>query len=154
MTGVCGLKIKETKVQLRDILSKQKDAIDYKKIQALYLMKTGQVTTVTEVSELLGVHRVTVQKWFKKYRDQGIDGLLTSKKSTGRPSVVSASTLSDLKEKLTQGGNSFKSYEDVYEWLQQKHGVDVNYKTIYGLVRYKLKVNPESLGGDRLAQEA
>ncbi|TVQ47838.1 MAG: helix-turn-helix domain-containing protein [Gloeocapsa sp. DLM2.Bin57] len=148
MTGVCGLKIKETKVQLRDILSKQKNAPDYKKIQALYLMKTGQVTTVIEVSELLGVHRVTVQKWFKKYRDQGIDGLLTSKKSTGRPSVVSASTLSDLKEKLTSS-NSFKSYEDVYKWLQKNHGVDVNYKTIYGLLRYKLNVNLESIDSDR-----
>lgn len=148
MTGVCGLKIKETKVQLRDILSKQKNAPDYKKIQALYLMKTGQVTTVIEVSELLGVHRVTVQKWFKKYRDQGIDGLLTSKKSTGRPSIVSASTLSDLKEKLTSS-NSFKSYEDVHEWLQHKHGVDVNYKTIYGLLRYKLNVNLESIDDNR-----
>jgi len=153
MTGMCGLKIKETKVQLRDILSKQKNAISYKKIQALYLMKTGQVDTVTAVSELLGVHRVTVQKWFKKYRDQGIDGLLISKKSTGRPSVVSQSTLSDLEEKLNHSAHSFKSYEDVYEWLQQKHGVDANYKTIYGLLKYKLNVNLSHQGSD-LRKEA
>ncbi len=154
MAGVCDLKIKETKLQLRDILSKQKNAVNYKKIQALYLMKTGQVDTVMAVSEVLGVHRVTVQKWLKKYRDQGIDGLLTNKKSTGRPSVVSDSMLSDLQENLENSNNFFKSYEDVYHWLQQKHGVSANYKTVYGLLRYKLKVDICTQGLIPQAQEA
>ncbi|WP_052537515.1 helix-turn-helix domain-containing protein [Gloeocapsa sp. PCC 73106] len=154
MVGVCGLKIKEAKSELREILSTQKNAVDYKKIQALYLMKTGQADTVTTVSELLGVHRVTVQKWFKKYREQGIDGLLTSKKSTGRPSIVSQSTLLELEEKLNRASGCFKSYEDVHAWLQEKHGVDANYKTIYGLLRYKLKVNLKADQINPLVQEA
>lgn len=154
MVGVCGLKIKETKSQLREILSKQQNALDYKKIQALYLMKTGQIDTVKGISELLGVHRVTVQKWFKKYREQGIGGLLTSKKSPGRPSIVSQSTLSELEEKLKRSSEVFQSYEDVQAWLQEKHGVEANYKTVYGLLRYKLNVHLRSEQSNFLAKEA
>lgn len=141
MAGVCNLEITETSTELREILSKQKNAVNYKKVQALYLMKTGKVETVKELASLLGVHRVTIQKWFKKYKDQGMKTLLVCKKSTGRPSVVSQATLLELREKLNRSENTFKSYEDIHEWLQNNHGIDANYKTIYGLVRYKLKMN-------------
>jgi len=141
MAGVCHLEIQETVSQLHEVLAKQKDIVNYKKVQCLYLMKTGKVGTVKELSELLGVHRVTIQKWFKKYREVGINGLLTTKKSSGRPSVVSERVLSDLKERLSPQKREFETYEQVQRWLEEKYGVDLNYKTLYGLVRYKLNVN-------------
>lgn len=154
MAGVCSLEIEETKAELKQILARQKNAVNYKKVQALYLMKTGQVATVKDLAELLGVHRVTVQKWFKKYKEQGIKSLLVSKKSTGRPSVVTQAALSELKEKLRQSEETFKSYEDIHTWLQEKHGVNANYKTIYGLIRYKLKMSINEQQANDLKKQA
>ena len=69
MVAYCHLEIKETSTQLQEILNLQKNVSSYRKIQALYLLKTKQVKTLKDIAIALGVHRVTVQRWFKEYRE-------------------------------------------------------------------------------------
>jgi len=144
MAGVAHIEIKETTTQLHKLLTQQKDVIGFKKIQALYLFKTSQVETVTELADNLGVHRVTVQKWFKKYKDQGITGLLEVGEKTGRRSVLSEAILLELKARLNDPYQSFHSYDEVDNWLVTQYGLKIDYKTIYSLVKYKLKANLKS----------
>jgi len=141
MAGVARIEIKESTSQLHKLLTQQKDVIGFKKIQALYLFKIGQVDTVTELADTLGVHRVTVQKWFKKYKEQGISGLLEVGEKTGRRSVLSESVMLALKAKLNDPYEGFNSYEEIHQWLFEQYNLNIDYKTIYSLVKYKLKTN-------------
>ena len=70
MVAYCHLEIKETFNQLQEILNQQKTTTSYRKIQALYLLKTGKIKTVKDIAIALGVHLLTVQKWFKQDREQ------------------------------------------------------------------------------------
>lgn len=62
MSGVYKLEITESDDDLKQLLRVQKTASDKKRIQLLYLLKTGQAATVQEATLLLGRHRVTIQK--------------------------------------------------------------------------------------------
>jgi len=72
MVAYCYLEIKETSSQLQEILNQQKTVTSYRKIQALYLLKSGKIKTVTDIAIALGFHRVTVQRWFKEYSEVAI----------------------------------------------------------------------------------
>ena len=50
----------------------------------------GQVKTIQDVAVIVGRGRVTVQRWLKAYTQSGITGLLSTKKSTGRPPIIKA----------------------------------------------------------------
>lgn len=61
MAGVVKINITETAEELKILMSQQKSGQNFVRIQALYLLKTGQVKTVTALSLILGKHRVTIQ---------------------------------------------------------------------------------------------
>ena len=50
--------------------------INKERIQLLYLLKSQKAKTITQASEFLGRHRVTVQDWLAKYRQGGLENLL------------------------------------------------------------------------------
>ncbi len=52
--------------------------------------------------------------------------------------LIQAEVLERLKEKL-QCPQGFSSYGQLVEWLEQEFDLQVNYKTVYRLVRYELK---------------
>ncbi len=137
MVAYCHLEIKETSTQLQKILNQQKTAASYRKIQALYLLKTGQIKTVTDIAIALGVHRVSVQRWFKQYNEAGLESLLTVRKKTGRPKAISPLAETGLREKLGDPNHGFQSYGEIQNWILSEYGEDIDYKTVYGLVRYK-----------------
>lgn len=139
MAGVCKLNIKETAQQLKKLLAEQKTAINFQKVQALYLFKTHQVRTVKELAVTIGRNRVTVQHWLKKYRDQGMEGLLEVRHGGGRQSIIPPEALAALQERLNAPEQEFKSYGEIQKWLQQHYGIEADYKTVHATVRYKLK---------------
>lgn len=69
-------RIDATVKELKIILSQQRTAINRQKIPALYCLKAGYSLSLTDVAERLGVHRVTVHRWLKKYSIGGRSGLL------------------------------------------------------------------------------
>ncbi|TAG70225.1 MAG: helix-turn-helix domain-containing protein [Oscillatoriales cyanobacterium] len=126
MAGVCKLSITETTEELKSLLTEQKTASGFQKIQALYLFKICHVKTVKELAMTIGVNRITVQRWLRKYRSDGLEGLL----ETARASL--AMRLSDPQK-------GFKSYGEIQEWLQQEYSIEASYKAVYATVRYQLK---------------
>ncbi len=46
--------------------------------------------------------------------------------------------MNQLKERLNQP-QGFKSYGEIQNWLNQRFGVDLAYKSVHKIVRYKLK---------------
>ncbi len=53
MAGVTKVKIKESAKELHELLRKQKTALGKERIQALYLLKIGQVKTIQDLAVVL-----------------------------------------------------------------------------------------------------
>lgn len=63
MVGVTKVDIKESVQELHELLVKQKVVSNRERVQALYLLKMGQVKTIQDVAVVVGRGRVTVQRW-------------------------------------------------------------------------------------------
>jgi len=140
MAGVCEINIQESEEQLKTLLHQQKLAQHKERVQLLYLLKSGQVQSVSQAAHLLGRHRVTLQGWLSLYRKGGISALLQINKPTGRPRTVPDWAVSTLEKRL-QDANGFNSYGEIQDWLETRLGVKVKYKTLHRLVYSKLKAS-------------
>lgn len=148
MVGVTKVEIKESVEELHELLIKQKIASSRERAQALYLLKMGQVKTIQDVAVVVGRERVTVQRWLKTYTESGINGLLSIKKSTGRPPIINDLTKEQLLKELEQP-EGFKSYEEIRTWLKAVEGVEASYKVVHDTVRYRMKAKlkvPRAVG--------
>lgn len=130
--------ILETESELKKLLSRETDGRIKEKLQALYWLKTKKLYTIGQIAELLGCHRVTVQRWFDDYRQRGIEGILNRKKSPGRPRAVPPEIVNQLTKELASP-EGFFSYGEVQKWLEVFYDLKVKYRTVHELVRYRLK---------------
>ena len=137
MAGVYKLEIHESAEALKQLLRSQTSAQRKERIQVLYLLQTQQAKTVQAAAELVGRNRVTVQEWLQHYRKGGLEGLLVSKKPTGRPRKLPAWAEQALYKRL-QDPEGFESYQAICEWLEQTLGLTVAYKTVHKLVNQRL----------------
>ena len=79
----------------------------------------------------------TVTRWFHKCRTAGLSGLLEIKKAAGAKRKINDDAIAALIQELkTEKG--FSSYGGIVEWLKKEHGLDIEYGTVYALVRYRL----------------
>ncbi len=138
MPGVLKLKITESGEQLKTLLSKQTTARGRERVQALYLLKIGQVRTLKELAVLLGRDTATLYRWFQRYKEDGLEGILEVKKGQGRKPAIPTEVMQKLKQQLERA-ETFSSYGEVKTWLKREFGVDASYKVVHEAVRYKLK---------------
>ncbi len=139
MAGVLKIDIAETSEELKFLLAKQTTARGKERIQALYLLKIGQVTTLKELSIVIGRDQATIYRWFRKYKVEGIDGLLEVKRGQGRKPAIPKDVMDRLKKHLTDP-KAFRSYGEVKNWLKEECGVEASYKVVHEAVRYKLSI--------------
>lgn len=142
MAGVYKLEITETEADLKQRLCSQKTASDKERIQLLYLLKTGQATTIQSAATLLGRHRVTVQDWLRLYRRGGLAAMLTHTPRTGRRQSIPLWAQEALTKRLHQS-EGFNSYGEICQWLETQLGIAAPYKTVHQLVHYRLKATPK-----------
>jgi len=139
--------IQESAEALKEALRGETRSRQMQRLQALYLLKTGQAKSRTQVGRLLGVSRKTVGDWLERYEAEGLGGLLSIRTHTNR----SPSLTPEQKERLSQQlskPEGFSSYGAVQVWVKQTFGLDLPYTTLYGIVRgergAKLKVARKS----------
>ena len=108
------------------------------RVQALYLLTSGQAPSRVALAKLLAVHRHTIQTWLKLYEEGGLRALVTIKKAPGKPPAVSPRVLTKLQEQLSDV-RGFGSYGEVQQYLARTHQIALAYSTVHKLVRYKLK---------------
>lgn len=142
MTGVYRLEIKESLDELKRLLRVQTTGADKERVQWLYLLKSEQAKTMEQVAQMLGRHRVTVQKWAKKYREGGLEELLNQKPRTGRPTQLPHWAEKALEKRLQQE-DGFNTYHEIGEWLEENLGITATYKTVHHWVHYRLKAAPK-----------
>jgi putative transposase len=125
--------------ELKIILSEQRTIINRQKIQALYWLKAGWSSSLTDVAERLGVHRITVHRWLKQYSVGGLTSLLKIGKLTGRPGVIPKPIIAGLSKKLSEESCEFKSYKEIGKWVEDKYQISVKYQTLHKQVHYRMK---------------
>lgn len=142
MAGIYHLNIRETETELKQLLRKEKTGSSKERIQMLYLLKSKKASTISQASELLGRHRVTLQKWLAKYRQGGLQKLLEQASSPGRTRKIPSWAEKALAKRLEEP-QGFESYSDICQWLESNLGIKANYKTVHSLVYYRLGASPK-----------
>ena len=139
MSGVVKIEISESCQTLKELLKNAHTPQEKERIQTIYWLKTKTVETVKQIAIMLGRNRVTVQKWLRKYRTGGLNLLLEPKNDVGgRPSSIQPEIVEKLTEEL-KNPEGFQSYGEIQLWLKTFFDIDVSYRTVHELVRYKLK---------------
>jgi transposase len=108
------------------------------RLQRLYLLASGQAQTRQDVAQLLGVHRKTIGRWLALSEAGGLDTLLALYVPAGKPLSLPPAVLAAIEQALRQPAG-FASYEALRQWVQQTYHLDVNYHTLYTIVRTRCK---------------
>jgi transposase len=130
--------IAESPAYLQTLLRAETDPKKRSRLQALYLLASGQAPSRLVLAKLLAVHRHTIQSWLRRYEEGGLSALLTLKKAPGKPPSLTPTVLSKLQARLAQV-QGFGSYGEIQQYLACTHQVALAYSTVHRLVRYKLK---------------
>ena len=104
------------------------------RLQMLYLLASGQAQTRQGVAQLLGVHRNTIGHWLAIYEAGGLAALLDVYVPAGKPVSLPSDVLASLEQALRRPAG-FASYEALRQWVKQRYQLDVNYHTLYTIVR-------------------
>jgi transposase len=123
---------------LRHRLQREHNGHKKPRLQMLYLLASGQARTRQDVAHLLGVHRNTIGRWLAIYASGGLDALLATYVPAGKPLSLAPAVLASLEQALRCPAG-FASYEALRRWVRQTHGVEVNYKTLYNIVRTRFR---------------
>lgn len=134
--------ITEAVDELRALMKQEREPKALQRLQALYLVASGQAKSRSAVATLLGVHRTTIGNWFALYADGGRARLLELYVAPGKASTVPPAALTALRERLNQP-EGFASYGEIQTWLAEQHGVQMQYAALHKLVAYKLQARPK-----------
>ncbi|MEB3883041.1 helix-turn-helix domain-containing protein [Lyngbya sp. CCY1209] len=96
--------------------------------------------TITNLATMLEVNRITLHRWFGKYKKGGLTLLLNNKYANGRRRKIPPDAMQALVQRLNHANSGFTTYCDVQTWLEEKYGVNVSYKVVYSTIRYQLNL--------------
>ena len=130
--------ISEDTETLKQLLQREHDGRKKPRLQMLYLLASGQAQTRRDVAQLLGVHRNTIGHWLALYETGGLEALLKVSVPAGKPISRSPEGLASLEQALQEPAG-FASYEALRQWVKQTHHVEVNYHTLYTIVRTRFR---------------
>jgi transposase len=130
--------ISEDVEPLKQRLQRERDGRKQPRLQMLYVLASGQAQTRQDVAKLLGVHRNTIGHWLAIYETGGLEALLKVYVPTGKPLSLSPEVLASIEQALQEPAG-FASYEALRHWVKQTHHVEVNYHTLYTIVRGRFK---------------
>ena len=131
------IEITESAEYLEKTLKQARSASQKERLQMLWWLKIGQVRSHHELACILARDPSTITRWLQKYRQQGLIGLLKIKKPVGQEPKIKGEVLELLKAKLNSP-QGFASYGEIVNWLNDNHQLNVSYRMVHYLVRYKL----------------
>ena len=106
------VEIKESQEELEKAVKYAAVASSKERLQMLYWLKTGQVTSRRALAERLGRDLATITRWLKKYKEFGYKGLLEVKQAAGKEPIVRGEHLERLKLILSEP-QGFDSYDQI-----------------------------------------
>ena len=136
------LEINESASELEKILRKQRILTGEKRIRCLLYIKTGKFKTRQELSEYLGIHKRTMERWINKYKMGGIDQMLYDESKLRQSKIITDQIHKGLEKRVNDGHNPFLGYWDAQRWVHQTYGLDIKYQRIreYLIQHFKTKI--------------
>src|SRR5919201_3705199 len=111
---------------LEERVRRERDPKRKPRLHLLVLLKSRQVTSRGQAAAHLAVHRNTVAVWLRRYRDGGLEALLTYKEA-GAPAgqkTLPPAVFEQLQTRLATP-RGFASYLDLQHWLCDAFGLEV-----------------------------
>lgn len=136
-------KIKESVEDLRKKLKAEKDKQKANRLQALYLVASGQARFRSEICRMLGFNRNSVSHWFSAYEMGGLAKLLEIQKAKGKETLISAEAATRIKEILASE-KGFRTYKEIHELVVKQYETPITYSAVHKFVRYRLGAKPKS----------
>ena len=135
--------ITESPQTLQSQLRSETDPRRRSRLQALYLLASGQAPSRQVVAKLMVVHRHTIQTWLRLYEAGGLSAVLTIKRAPGKRPSLTLAILTKLRARLAHN-RGFGSYGEIRQYLARVHKIHLAYSTVHKLVRYRLKAKPKA----------
>ena len=136
-------KIKETEEEIREMLKSEHQVKKQNRLQALYLIVSRQAKSRSQVSKMLGFNRNTISEWFSLYEAGGLEKLLEIYKPSGAKPKITAAAMMEIGEILkTEKG--FRTYKEIHQLVVKKHQIEVCYRAVHNVVRYKSEAKLKS----------
>lgn len=132
--------IVESQDQLEGLLKANRDSQVQRRLHLLLLICTGAVRTRLEAARHLRVHRNSIRDWLKIYSDGGIERLIHIGRGAppAEQKTLPGEVYKSLQARLASNGFS-QGFKEVQRWLKETFELDVPYRTVHGIVRYRLK---------------
>lgn len=92
--------IKESVSALQKLEKGQSEALFRDRIRYLGLLKSGEVKTQKGASELIGISDRQGQRNWRRYREEGLSGMLRPIERPGAPTKLEASEFEELEKRL------------------------------------------------------
>lgn len=132
--------ITESVEELEQLLKAERDAQVRRRIHLLVLIRSGQVKTRTQAAKHLAVHRNSIRTWLSLYKHGGLESLLRIQQGAPKREqrTLPEPVFQALQARLDKGGFP-DGYAQVQRWLEDEFALAVPYKTVHGIVYYRLK---------------
>lgn len=132
--------IAQSQEELEALLKANRDAQVQRRVHLLLLICTGEVKTRMQAAKHLRVHRNSIHNWLKLYKEEGLERLLRIDQGAppAEQKTLSNEVYQALQARLAENGFP-NGYIEVQRWLKQGFELEVPYKTLHGILRYRLK---------------
>ena len=135
--------ITESPEVLQKQLRTEHDAKSRQRLQALYLLASGQATSRLVLAHLLAVPRHTIRPWLTLYAAGGLRALLTIKQAPGKSSTLWPPVLAKLPARLDDP-RGFASYGESQQYLAREPQLHLSSSAVHAVVRYKFQAKPQA----------
>ena len=132
------IEVKETAEFLRKEL-KNASSQQQKRIQMLLLIQKGTHLTKASLAIALGMSDHSIQTWRTKYKQGGLEILLTETRGGNKKAQIDAQASAALEKKLTNPKERFSSYVEAQEWINKKFGLKMEYHAVNKFIKRKFK---------------
>ncbi len=140
-----------TLLRIRD---RQKSVLYYRRLQFLYLLKSGHCNSQAEAGAQIGIKVRAAQKLWNKYKRQGLAGLLAVP-PLGRPAKLDEQCKAALKEELKK--DSIQTLRQACHFVAQHSGITISEVAMhhhFKALHIKKKTGrPTSVRKDRKGEE-
>lgn len=99
------------------------------RLQMLRLLKSGQARSLAACAPLLGYSEPQLTRWWQRYEEAGLEGLIAAKRHMGKPSRLTSAAWAGLEEELRAG--RIGRLEDARSYLRESWGID--YQSVQGV---------------------
>ena len=130
MGKVFTITIKESLSTLKKLRKKEKNRKKNLRLLSLILTKEKRFSRRVDLAEHLGVNIDTLNKWTKKYKESGLEGLITLNCGGKRREVVPKSIHKAIENKLNDSKAPLQGYTDAVSWIEQEFGYQIKYHTV------------------------